>query len=121
MSCGDPNDTDCAAALERMVFFIDNELADADAATIKQHLDDCAPCVDHFVLERAVKALVARSCAERAPDELRQKVIVRIRQEIQVRYGETGPGLSARPASAGRPPAGATTTPCLVHGVVVSR
>ena len=91
MSCGEPNDTDCAAALERMVFFIDNELADADAATIKQHLDDCAPCVDHFVLERAVKALVARSCAERAPDELRQKVLISIRQEIQVRYGPADP------------------------------
>ena len=52
MSCGDPHDSDCARALERMVFFIDNELADADAATIKQHLDDCAPCVDVYALER---------------------------------------------------------------------
>jgi mycothiol system anti-sigma-R factor len=90
MSCGDPHDSDCARALERMVFFIDNELADADAATIKQHLDDCAPCVDVYALERAVKALVARSCSERAPEQLRAKVLVQIRQ-LQIRYGETGP------------------------------
>jgi len=85
MSCGDPHDTECAEALARMVFFIDNELADADSSTIQQHLDECAPCVDVFVLERAVKALVARSCAEHAPEELRQRVLLRIR-EVQVRY-----------------------------------
>jgi mycothiol system anti-sigma-R factor len=90
MSCGDPYDSDCARALERMILFIDNELADADAATIKQHLDDCSPCVDVYALERAVKALVARSCSERAPEQLRAKVLVQIRQ-LQIRYGETGP------------------------------
>jgi mycothiol system anti-sigma-R factor len=88
MSCGDPHDTDCAEALARMVFFIDNELADADSATIQKHLDDCAPCVDVYALERAVKALVARSCAEHAPDELRQRVLMRIRS-VQVSYTET--------------------------------
>ncbi len=31
MSCGGEHDMDCAEALARMVFFIDNELADADA------------------------------------------------------------------------------------------
>jgi len=88
MSCGDPHDTNCAEALARMVFFIDNELADADNATIQQHLDDCAPCVDVYALERAVKALVARSCAEHAPEELRQRVLMRIRS-VQVTYTET--------------------------------
>ena len=87
MSCGDPHDTHCAEALARMVFFIDNELAEADNATIQHHLDECAPCVDVYALERAVKALVARSCAEHAPEELRQRVLMRIR-EVQVTYTE---------------------------------
>jgi len=87
MSCGDPHDKDCAEALARMVFFIDNELADADASTIQKHLDDCAPCVDVYALERAVKALVARSCAMHAPDELRERVLLRIR-EVRVTYTE---------------------------------
>ena len=87
MSCGDPHDTDCAEALARMVFFVDNELAEADAGTIQRHLDECAPCVDVYALERAVKALVARSCSEHAPDELRQRVLLSIRQ-VQVQYTE---------------------------------
>ena len=35
-------------------------------------------------LERTVKSLVARSCSEQAPDELREKVLIRIRQ-VQIR------------------------------------
>ena len=70
----------CAEVLARMVFFVDNELDDADCATIQQHLDDCAPCLADFDVERAVKALVARSCCETAPEELRERVRVSIRQ-----------------------------------------
>lgn len=91
MSCSESGETDCTRALERMVFFIDNELADADAATIQRHLDDCAPCVDVYALEHAVKALVARSCAERAPAQLRAKVMVQIRA-LEVRtFEDRGP------------------------------
>ena len=81
MSCKDPSD--CAEVLERVVFFIDHELAEADCAQIQQHLDDCGPCLQEYDLESKVKALVARSCAESAPEALRQKVLLSIRQ-VQV-------------------------------------
>ena len=80
MSCGDVNKPDCAEALARLEFFIDHELAKADFEQIKQHLDDCAPCLEIADLERAVKALVARSCTEHAPETLKQRVLVRIRE-----------------------------------------
>ena len=80
MSCGDLNKPDCADALARLEFFIDHELAKADFEQIKQHLEDCAPCLRAADLERAVKALVARSCTEHAPETLRQRVLVRIRE-----------------------------------------
>jgi mycothiol system anti-sigma-R factor len=70
----------CAEILARLVFFVDNELDDADCATIQQHLDDCGPCLADYDVERAVKALVARSCCETAPEELRERVRVSIRQ-----------------------------------------
>ena len=38
------------------------------------------PCLDEVALERLVKKLVARSCTERAPVELRQRVVFSIRQ-----------------------------------------
>lgn len=87
-NCGDPHaDGDCAEALERMFVFLDSELADADRDQIQRHLDACAPCLDEYALERLMKAVVARSCTERAPDELRQRVLLRIRQ-VQVRFTE---------------------------------
>jgi mycothiol system anti-sigma-R factor len=80
MSCADPFDSDCAKALERMAFFIDRELADADLEEIQRHIEDCAPCLGKYDLECTVKALVARSCHEHAPDALRERVLVRIRE-----------------------------------------
>ena len=83
MSCGSPHDKDCSEVLERVFFFIDNELDQADCAQIQHHLDECGPCLARYDLERTVKALVQRSCHEHAPETLRDKVLLRIRQ-VQV-------------------------------------
>jgi mycothiol system anti-sigma-R factor len=80
MSCGKPHDTDCTEILDRMFSFIDNELAGADCAEIQHHLDECGPCLARYDLERTVKSLVARSCSEVAPEGLRQRVQLSIRQ-----------------------------------------
>lgn len=84
----DHPDFDCDEVLERMAFFIDDELDQADIAQIAEHIDACAPCLEGYDLERLMKALVARSCAEHAPEQLRQKVLFQIRQ-VQVTYRET--------------------------------
>jgi mycothiol system anti-sigma-R factor len=88
MTCGDPHDKDCSEVLERVFFFIDNELPNADVADIQHHLDECGPCLQKYDLERTVKALVQRSCSEHAPQTLREKVLLRIR-EVQVEITET--------------------------------
>ena len=83
MSCGQPHDTDCAEILDRVYLFLDRELDDQEItyATVEKHLDECAPCLSKYDLESVVKALVARSCGcERAPAELRQRVLMRIQQ-----------------------------------------
>jgi len=80
---GQPYDKDCTEVLERVFFFIDNELPTADFAEIQHHLDECRPCLQKYDLERTVKALVARSCSEHAPQALRDKVLLQIRQ-VQV-------------------------------------
>ena len=74
------SDTDCSEVLERVFFFIDNELPTADFAQIQHHLDECGPCLAKYDLERTVKLLVQRSCCEQAPVTLRDKVLLRIRQ-----------------------------------------
>jgi len=81
------SDESCADFLERIVYFLDNELDEADVADVRVHLDECAPCLQNYDLQRTVKAMVARSCHETAPETLRQRVRVQI-QEIQVRYSD---------------------------------
>src|SRR5690349_6383399 len=77
---------DCSEVLDRMFVFLDNELDQASCSEIQQHLDECGPCLAKYSLERTVKQLVARSCSEVAPDGLRERVMLSIRQvQIQVR------------------------------------
>jgi mycothiol system anti-sigma-R factor len=76
----DPSAAECADFLEQIVFFIDNELAEADCAAVRKHLDTCNPCLEKYDLQRTVKAVVARSCTEVAPEDLRSKVMLRLRQ-----------------------------------------
>jgi mycothiol system anti-sigma-R factor len=88
MSCGEPHDVDCSEILERVYVFLDHEMGDEASAyaAIEEHLDECGPCLDKFDLERAIRAMVARSCGcEHAPEELKQRVLARIRQiRVQV-------------------------------------
>lgn len=88
MSCGNHHDKDCSEVLDRVFSFIDNELEGADSVEIQHHLDECGPCLQKYDLERTVKSLVARSCSEHAPETLRDKVLLRIR-EVQVEITET--------------------------------
>jgi len=52
------------------------------------HLDTCNPCLEKYDLQRTVKSVVARSCSESAPDDLRARVMMRVR-EVQIRISET--------------------------------
>jgi mycothiol system anti-sigma-R factor len=80
MSCGRPHDKDCGDVLNELFAFLDNELDSATHSEIKQHLDECGPCLEEYGLEQTVKRLVARSCGEHAPERLRERVLVSIRQ-----------------------------------------
>jgi mycothiol system anti-sigma-R factor len=82
----DPSLAECADFLERIVYFLDNELDEADCSAVRLHLDSCNPCLEKYDLQRTVKAVVARSCSEVAPDDLRQRVMLRIRQvQVEIR------------------------------------
>ena len=83
----DPSAEDCADYLERIVYFLDNELDAADCDAVRLHLDSCNPCLVKYDLQRTVKQVVARSCSEVAPHDLRERVRVQIR-EVQVRITE---------------------------------
>jgi mycothiol system anti-sigma-R factor len=67
--------------------YIDGELEDSGCLQIREHLDECGPCLREYGLEELVKRLVHKCCGQEAvPDELRTKVLTRIatvRAEIE--------------------------------------
>jgi mycothiol system anti-sigma-R factor len=84
---------ECVDYIERIVYLIDNELDQADCAVVEMHLRECGPCLERYDLQRAVKQLVARSCSESAPESLRDRVRLRLREvKVQISSeGGTGP------------------------------
>ena len=88
MSCGKPHEVPCSEVLARLYSYLDDEIEAQGYEQIRQHLDECGPCLREYGLEEAVKRLVAKHCGcDPVPYELRTKVLVRIRQvqaEIEV-------------------------------------
>ncbi len=87
MSTHEHGRDDCVDYLERIVYFLDNELDEADCSEVRVHLDECGPCLEKYDLQRTVKQIVARSCSESAPESLRDRVRIQIR-EVQIRITE---------------------------------
>jgi len=88
MSCGKPHDVPCSEVLARVYSYLDGEIEVAGYAKIREHLDECGPCLREYGLEEAVKRLVHKCCgAEPVPSDLRTKVLTRIqavRAELEV-------------------------------------
>ena len=82
MSCGNPHAVDCRKVLEKVYYYLDGELPDDhEKAEIREHLDECAPCLRAYGVEQEVKALVARSCGrDHAPDGLRERLLLKLRE-----------------------------------------
>jgi anti-sigma factor (TIGR02949 family) len=79
MSCGNHHDTACSEVLDHLYEYLDNEMGEGDCAKLRQHFDECSPCLEMYGLEQAIKALVKRSCGcDTAPTDLRGKVLARI-------------------------------------------
>ena len=75
----DDQHVDCSDVIEAVYLYLDGELATESLDHIRSHLDDCSPCLREYGIEREVKVLIARSCAEVAPNSLRDSVVERIR------------------------------------------
>ena len=82
MSCGKHHDMPCTEVLDRIYAYLDGELDASDQSKVRQHLDECGPCLREYGLEDAVKRLVRKHCCDHAPADLRAKVMVRI-QEVR--------------------------------------
>jgi mycothiol system anti-sigma-R factor len=83
VSCGAPHETDCREVLAEVYLYLDLECSDDRRDLIRQHLDECSPCLREYGIEQEVKALVARCCGtERAPAELRERLRLRLAELV---------------------------------------
>ena len=80
MSCDN-----CETALQNLYLFLDEEIDTASIEDIQAHIDNCSSCLTAYDVERVVKALVSRSCSEKAPEPLRERVLYSIRTvQVQI-------------------------------------
>jgi mycothiol system anti-sigma-R factor len=84
MSCGDPHDVDCSEVIRKVYLYLDGEIDDAARSDVREHLDECGPCLREYGIEQEVKALVARCCGnDTAPDDLKERLRVKL-AEVRV-------------------------------------
>ncbi len=77
---------DCQDCVERLYQYLDRELSHEEVATVKRHLDDCTGCTDHFFFEERLIQRIRDACSEdRAPDDLRERIVLRLRVESLTR------------------------------------
>jgi len=70
---------DCSRARLQLYEYLDGEMDLDDCARIREHLEQCGPCLQEYDLDQMLKALVRRSCrCEVAPAELRMQIMTRI-------------------------------------------
>lgn len=72
---------DCGDAQDQIYQYLDAELDEATAASVRGHLDDCEGCNDSFDFERRLKSLVRQCLTEDVPETLETKVRELLRQE----------------------------------------
>ena len=83
MSCGKPHETPCTEVLALVYNYLDGELDKDGCSEVKDHLEECGPCLREYGLEEAVKKLVHKSCgSDPVPEDLRDKVLDRIQKVI---------------------------------------
>ncbi len=70
---------ECDLYLAQLYTYLDGELTDGECTVLREHLEDCPPCLEEYERDAILKALVRRSCAcEPAPATLRAQIMTQI-------------------------------------------
>ena len=85
MSCGKPHATPCSEVLDRMYTYLDGELGEPDLHLVREHLEECAPCLSEHDVDLMVKKLIRRAGGgDPAPEELRERIVLQITELSRV-------------------------------------
>jgi mycothiol system anti-sigma-R factor len=65
----------CKETLKRAYLFIDGEvLTEEERRDIREHLEECYPCLERYDVEREVTVLIARLKSTACPEKLRNRI-----------------------------------------------
>lgn len=74
----DMDELDCHQALDRLYDFLDMEMTPADVSRMQAHLSTCDGCASQFHVEQHLRTLLKRSCCEKAPTDLKVRIMAQI-------------------------------------------
>jgi anti-sigma factor (TIGR02949 family) len=67
-------ESECEHALTHLYEYLDSEMTADDELRMRAHVAHCSPCLAELSIEELVKQLVRRSCHEKAPAGLRERI-----------------------------------------------
>lgn len=72
-------DCGCEKARKALEEYLHNELCKEEATDIRDHMANCVDCADEHNVGLVLTDVIARSCAETAPEDLRSRVMSQLR------------------------------------------
>ena len=71
---------ECGEALHELYTFLDGALTVERRETIRRHLDDCNPCLEHYDFEAELRIVISTKCREEVPQSLKDRIADTLRQ-----------------------------------------
>ena len=71
---------DCTSVVQELYTFLDGALTIERRETIRHHLDDCNPCLDHYDFEAELRIVISTKCREEVPQSLKDRIADTLRQ-----------------------------------------
>jgi mycothiol system anti-sigma-R factor len=68
----------CEEALTELYTFLDGELTTEKREHIRVHLNDCAPCLEHYDFEAELRIVISAKCRESVPETLKERIAARL-------------------------------------------
>ncbi|QRZ62242.1 mycothiol system anti-sigma-R factor [Rothia sp. ZJ932] len=66
----------CEQEVNKIYEYLDGAISKDDVITLKQHLTACSNCSHEYDLELMIRDAIKRSCCEKAPEDLKDKIRV---------------------------------------------
>ena len=77
---------ECAELIAEVWTLLDGECTAENREKLRQHLEECPPCLRLFGIEEQFKALIATKCSgDKAPEGLRERLRLEIRRTTIMR------------------------------------